>query len=356
MDKIQFYFRKITNSSLIWLLFFIIITAHYKLQSCTAFCLVNEDTVLLAKNLDWPVGDGFIMLNRKGEVKKSMVLQNGIPARWTSLYNSVTFNQPGKDLPLGGMNEAGLVIEELSYYPSRYPDPQDLSAINELEWTQYQLDNFATVQEVKENLGNPALSKYFIGLHYIVMDRSGAVLVVEFLEGEIAAYSGEELPYKAITNNSYSNSLKYLQNFEGYGGDLKIANRSGSQERFVRAVAGMDNVSEFSPEEAFDILDSARRPDTRWQIVYDPELMVINCKLNGNRQILLSFNEIDFLGSERIIYFYSNVEMDEELQFESYDAGTDFIFGAAYVDKLVLAGDLSSDLAGEIKKQLKNRR
>ena len=33
------------------------------------------------------------------------------PARWTSKFGSVTFNQYGKDNPMGGVNERGLVIE-----------------------------------------------------------------------------------------------------------------------------------------------------------------------------------------------------------------------------------------------------
>ena len=37
----------------------------------------------------------------------------GTPASWVSKYGSVTFNQYGRELPTGGMNEAGLVVETI---------------------------------------------------------------------------------------------------------------------------------------------------------------------------------------------------------------------------------------------------
>jgi choloylglycine hydrolase len=188
------------------------------------------------------------------------------------------------------------------------------------------------------------------------MDRTGEVMVVEFLDGEIIVHRGEELPYKAITNNSYSNSLKYLQNFTGYGGDQIITNRAGSQERFVRAVSGIDNLSEYCPGAAFDILDSVRRPDTQWQIIYDAVSMQIFFKLNGNSEKSISFQDLDFEGSERVAYFYSDLPMKEELDFVSYDPEKDYRFGVEYVEKLAAAQDISAELAEKIKFRLKNRK
>lgn len=324
------------------------------LYTCTAFSLVNDDTALLGKNLDWSVGDGFILLNRKGEQKKS-VTRNGLPAEWTSRYNSITFNQPGKDLPLGGMNEAGLVVEELSYSPSRYTDIRDLPVVNELEWTQFQLDNYASVKEVKENLGNPAVCKYFLGLHYIVMDRTGQVMVVEFLQGNIVSYSGEELPYKVLSNNSYSNLLKYLQNFAGYGGEQQITNRAGSQERFVRVVAAIDTLSAYIPERAFNILESVKRSDTRWQIVYDARKLKIYFKLNGTKQRSLDLNKINFQRKERIAYFNGADSFAKTLEFEPFDQAIMLQFGKLYIDNLVAAGAIEVDKAERIKLELEDK-
>ena len=89
--------------------------------SCTAFMLRADSKVVTGKNLDWPVGLGSVLLNPVGLSKTAWVSPPDKPAAWVSRYSSVTFNQFGQEFPLGGMNDAGLVVEELSYWPARYP-------------------------------------------------------------------------------------------------------------------------------------------------------------------------------------------------------------------------------------------
>jgi penicillin V acylase-like amidase (Ntn superfamily) len=49
-----------------------------------------------------------VLINKRGLEKSSAVEQS--PARWTSCYGSVAFVQFGRDNPMSGMNEAGLVV------------------------------------------------------------------------------------------------------------------------------------------------------------------------------------------------------------------------------------------------------
>lgn len=70
------------------------------------------------------------------------------PATWTSKYGSVSFNMYGVGLPRGGMNEKGLIIEALVLLNGKFPSPDDRPSINPNQWVQYQLDNFATTEEV----------------------------------------------------------------------------------------------------------------------------------------------------------------------------------------------------------------
>ena len=44
-------------------------------------------------------------------------------ATWTAQYGSITFNQYGRELPTGGINEAGLVVESMALSEARYPEP-----------------------------------------------------------------------------------------------------------------------------------------------------------------------------------------------------------------------------------------
>ncbi len=85
----------------------------YPLMACTAFTIKNDTQVFLAKNLDWAINDGIIVLNKRGLFKTAYNQQLNKLA-WTAKYGSLPFNQFGKEFPLGGMNEMGLVIEELN--------------------------------------------------------------------------------------------------------------------------------------------------------------------------------------------------------------------------------------------------
>jgi choloylglycine hydrolase len=95
--------------------------------ACTAFCL--DEAGIVAKNYDWSLGDGRLLVNKRG-VRKFFSL-TGEPAlgAWVSRYGSVTFNQYGQDLPQGGMNEAGLVVEILWLDDTTYPEPDDRSEL-----------------------------------------------------------------------------------------------------------------------------------------------------------------------------------------------------------------------------------
>ena len=73
------------------------------------------------------------------------------PATWVSKYASVTFTQLGLGTPFSGMNEKGLVIEELWLDVTQHPPIDNRPTIPSLQWPQYQLDNYSTVCQVIMN-------------------------------------------------------------------------------------------------------------------------------------------------------------------------------------------------------------
>jgi len=241
------------------------------LKACTAFCLKDSTQLILAKNLDWPINDGLIFLNMKG-VRKVAFTQQPKKISWVSKYGSITFNQFGKEFPLGGMNEAGLVIEELNLFGTG-PQDDSLYTVNEFQWVQYYLDNYSSVSEVLEDSIPVAVSPMFVNLHYLISDKQGNTAIIEFYDGKIHIYHGKEIQYPVLSNNTYRNSLKYIKNFKGFGGDLPIRNETTSGERFVKAVVLSKNIHTRSNKslvsKAFSILDSVKQKDTQWSIVYD---------------------------------------------------------------------------------------
>ncbi|MBN2070564.1 MAG: linear amide C-N hydrolase [Candidatus Krumholzibacteriota bacterium] len=250
----------------------VVLSIWSSVSACTAFVLKRDDSIILAKNLDWPVGEGFICVNRRSVDKSSFPAGSTKPLKWRSLYGSVTFNQFGKEFPLGGMNEKGLVIEELSYNLSDYPGSGNFF-LNEFQWIQYHLDNSGSVSQVLESLDRIIVSPLLVRLHYFLCDRTGQAAIIEFISGEVRSYTGTDAAVEVLTNNSYENSLRYLRRHRGFGGDIAIPGGATSPERFVRTVALLRDEerskSKAALSAAFFVLDSVRQDDTKWSIAYD---------------------------------------------------------------------------------------
>jgi len=234
--------------------------------ACTTFCLKNKGQVLFGKNYDWMIGDGLIFVNKRGVAKTSSEETN--PAKWVSKYGSVTFNQYGWESPSGGMNEAGLVIELMWLDDTTYPKADDRPVLDVLEWIQFNLDTAATTQDVIKNSADVRISSE-VKLHYLVNDKNGDSATIEFLNGELVAHSGSDLPVAALTNDTYSRSIEYSKN-QG------AKSSESSLDRFSRAAAkSRDFDAELRNEKAsvdyaFDILkDVAQKESTQWSIVYD---------------------------------------------------------------------------------------
>jgi len=236
--------------------------------ACTTFCLKNKNEVLFGKNYDWRIGDGLILVNKRGVDKEGA--DDTDAAKWVSKYGSVTFNQYGRENPSGGINEAGLVIELMWLDETQYPKVDARQAVDVLEWIQYNLDSYATVDEVVKNADKLRIVSD-VKLHYLVNDKAGNTATIEYLDGKLVAHSGASLPIPTLTNDTYDNSLSYLKKT-----DVKQAQGVGSLERFARAA---DRTKAFDKKPlsekeavdyAFETLSNVAQPNyTQWSIVYD---------------------------------------------------------------------------------------
>jgi len=104
----------------------LLLFSRFALAECTSFCFCAGDSVLFGNTLDWHVGEGLVVINKRNVTKTALFCAN--PAQWTSKYGSVTVNQWGRELPARGMNEAGLVIGEMTLQETRFPAPDDRPA------------------------------------------------------------------------------------------------------------------------------------------------------------------------------------------------------------------------------------
>ncbi len=252
--------------------------------ACTSFCLQEGDGLVFGRNFDWHLEHGLVIVNKRGVAKRALLLDpSDEPATWVSKHGSVTFNQYGREMPCGGMNEAGLILETMWLSETKYPARDARPAV--MAWLQYQLDTCATVAEViASDKKVRAATMSPLPFHFLGCDREGNMATFEFLDGKLVCHAGETLPVKVLTNDTYEKSLAYLKQHAGFGGTKKAPYGSwGSLDRFVCAADRVktypSSTSGSIVDYAFETLGSVSQGDsTKWMIVYDPKNMDIHYK------------------------------------------------------------------------------
>ncbi len=274
------------------------------LRACSVFSLSTDDGTVYGQNLDWHKPfPGYVLVNRQGPVKSVVPWKGSWPdprdpgvRRWISRYGSVTFTCYGRNFIEGGMNEAGLMIDETNLR-AVYPPEDHRPGISCAQWMQYQLDRYATVYEVLTHLDE--LRPDGEGWHYLVADSTGACAIIEYLDGRPRVFKGDGVPVCALTNTTYEQALSHIPMDKAFGGDIDIASGDDSYGRFVRMAAMlMDYDPDWdggSDSYAFRILDSVRCDETLRSVVYDSRRKRVLWKTPGNPQIRwLDLDSIDF--------------------------------------------------------------
>ena len=260
--------------------FFIIISYLFStnIYSCTTFFLKDKlGNYYFGRNFDFPTGLGTININQRNVLKISFAIKGEQPFEWTSKYGSVTFNQNGREFPYGGINEAGLVIEQLWMDETVYPKIDDRAGLEELQWIQYQLDVSSTVEEVirsdaKVRVSNNSLAT----LHFSVADENGNFAVVEYINGMMVYYNGKDAQIYVLANENYKSGLAKTK-------------ANDKSQRFVKAANLLEAYQETQKnglDYAFEILKNLSQGEwTRWSIVYDVKHLVIYYKTGTNENI-----------------------------------------------------------------------
>ncbi|MEM6297414.1 MAG: linear amide C-N hydrolase [Bacteroidota bacterium] len=239
---------------------------------CTTFVIKSENNLVFGRNLDWVSENEIIVVNQRNQQKQSIVFSPDEPVSWVSKYGSVTFNQFGKELPFGGINEKGLVVEVI-LANAEYPKTDDRKALNELQWIQYQLDNSSNLEEVIANDKIVRLSKINQELHFLVADKNGNIAVIEFIGGEMQVYKDDKLPFPVLENDTYEMSLQRYQD--------KQSTRFAAAAQKVMSYNERINPSVV--DYSFDILRDVAL-DGSWSIVYDMKNMTIFFVTKSNQK------------------------------------------------------------------------
>lgn len=266
-----------SKPTIIFLLFLSFNLFFSRALPCTTFVIHQKGEIIFGRNLDWITGSGLMIVNPRNVKKTALVDPSENPVSWTSKYGSITFNQVGRDLPYGGMNEAGLVVESMTLGSTKYPAKDKRFAINANQWIQFQLDNYSTVKEVINSNKllriEDATSKY----HYMVCDRYENVATIEFIDGKMVYHTRKSLPVPVLANSIYDNSLNCYQTHGK-------TDKNRSLYNFCTAVKELKAIHASSGDSlidnAFNILHSVSQGyGTKWSIVYDITHMKIYFKV-----------------------------------------------------------------------------
>jgi penicillin V acylase-like amidase (Ntn superfamily) len=244
---------------------------------CTSFVLINSGNLLLGHNLDWHIGIGLLMTNNRNVGKTALMDSSEIPAKWVSRFGSITFNQVGRDLPYGGMNEKGLVVEQMTLDQTEYPGRDSRQAISACQWIQYQLDNCSAIQEVIDTDKAIRIVDRSSKFHFLICDSSGNTAVIEFINRKMLVRTNEQLPVIALANSPYDISISAYQAKMNTEFNRSLYN-------FCTAARMIDDYSKNTGKDdvsySFNILKSvAQGHFTKWSIVYDIKNMKVYFKV-----------------------------------------------------------------------------
>ncbi|MBU1096425.1 MAG: linear amide C-N hydrolase [Bacteroidetes bacterium] len=313
---------------------------------CTSFIMKNDNSLLLGHNLDWHIGIGLFMTNKRNVEKTALMDSLENPAKWVSKFGSITFNQVGRELPYGGMNEKGLVVEQMTLDQTNYPGRDSRQSISACQWIQYQLDNCSTIQEVISTDQVIRIVDRSSKFHFLICDGFGNSAVIEFINGKMIAKTNELLPVTALANSPYDESISAYKTKSSTEFNRSLYN-------FCTAASMIDNYSKNDVNDAisysFNILKSVGQGHfTKWSIVYDiknlkvyfkvfesptlTETQIIFLKDEGFAKTkIVDLNKIDYTCSSPCLVM--DLELDREGLVNSYFQNYSTSINKEYISK-----------------------
>jgi len=210
-------------------------------DACTRAVYQGRDgLVITGRTMDWKeeIGTNLYLLPRGME---RAGFDRDTTLRWRARYGSVVASAYDMGT-CDGMNEAGLAAGLLFLPESDYGQQNGRPVMGVAMWTQYVLDNFATVAEAVEALRGDALyidapdlpNGAKSRLHMAITDATGDNAVLEYIDGKLRIHHGPQ--YRVLTNSPrYELQLAVNDYWEGIGGLKMLPGTNRPGDRFVRA-------------------------------------------------------------------------------------------------------------------------
>lgn len=233
-----------------------IATAAVTADACTRFVYQTaSDGFIVGRSMDWMEDPGSDLYSfPRGMARNGGVGEGSI--EWTSKYGSVIATLYGV-ATVEGMNDAGLVANTLYLAESDYGDAKASGKplISVGAWTQYVLDNYATVAEAVEALSQEPFAIVAPTLpngskatgHLALADKSGDSAIFEYIGGRLVVHHGKQ--YTVMTNSpTFDQQLAINTYWKGINGLSFLPGTITSPDRFVRMSWALNAVPKQSDE------------------------------------------------------------------------------------------------------------
>jgi len=288
--------------------------AGHEAFACSSFLVEKNGAVIAGRNLDSEkFTSGVVVVNKRAIRKESrswneLAYGQKLPnphLTWVSKYGSITFNTFCRDFVDGGMNEAGLFIQEMSLVENKYPEDAAKPRFFMMLWMQYVLDNFESVDQVVDSAREVVIDGW--NWHFFTADAAGNTAAIEFIGGKPVLTYGQAMPVTVLCNDTYTTEMERLQKYEGFGGNKPVflkgdprtrgAEEPVEDDRFVNAATLIKRTAD-SPlpplEYGMKILEEMAWEGTQWSYVCDLTNKKIRFRTKDSPQLKeLSFEGFD---------------------------------------------------------------
>lgn len=293
---------------------------NFSVEACTrAVYLGPENMVVTGRTMDWreDIRSNIYLFPRGMDRSGS---NTGNTISWTSKYGSVIAT--GYDMGTAdGMNEKGLVANLLYLAESDYAtSPSDKRPVMGISiWTQYVLDNFATVDETVSELQKETFridapdlpNGVKSSLHLAISDPTGNSAIFEYIKGKLVIHKGRE--YQVMTNSPiYDKQITLNDYWQQIGGLVMLPGTNRASDRYVRASFYINAVQQSSDPRiavagVFSVMRNVSVPygistpnepnisSTRWRSVSDQKDKVYYFESTLSPNVFwLDLKDIDF--------------------------------------------------------------
>jgi hypothetical protein len=241
---------------------------------CSLFAtLWQGDSLLYGRNFDWRYSPALLLFVHPDEGFASVSMvdldylidadQVGVLLKQPLAERKALLKAPV--WPFDGMNERGLVVGMAAVPESEMPYDPDKDTVDSLFIMRLILDQAANVEQAVEIIENYNLTwGGGPALHYLIADRSGTAVLVEFYEGKMIVIPNEH-PWHQATNHLRSTAA---QGASGCWRYEDISQQMAQEDGRISNLQAMELLSEVSWGSQHD--------GTQWSVVYDMEQLQVH--------------------------------------------------------------------------------